>query len=919
MKRLLLSLSIVMLGIVGLLGQTTLPTEKITFTSTKTTAIRVDVKPIKGVVPKIDWGDGTPQSGTKNWQGLYAFNGIPQGTVTIYGSCIEADLSNFSAGNEITTVNFVSQDSLAIINLVDNKITTLDLMSLPNLQTLDVSNNEMTSLNLNNLANIEYLTARNNQLTNIILGDNQKLKELSVSQNDISTLVIPQVLSALKVIDVEENALTSIDLSKSPNLTKLTITKNGFSNIDLTPSSKLEKLYANENYFSTIDLSKSTEMLNLSLNKNLLQNIDLSKNNKLTSVEVAENQLKNIDLSNISKLQTLNVSKNIDILHIDIRKNNFLKTLNADSTSIAGLDANENTHLEKVYLRYTRFSPVAFTQFFKTMPEQWFLGYQPNIYLANTSYVGADFSILEAKKLRTDLAEGVQTGTVVTPQQCTINLEVGQGGTATLSTYKGTITSLPTTIEEGMVVYIDVAPDTAHNYELNDIKGEIVNEQGDTVQIPIIAPAMVVEVDTKIIVSFRKKDTREIKLVSSLQHGSAINLTLRQEENSIKDQISIDWGNGQKIEYNVTKVQDTQNVIEGVLSGDTIRIYGAVNKIGASEIGLTSVDFSKTESIIEFDFYGNELTTIDLSTLKNLEIFNLSMNNLTGIDLSQNTKLRSAKFYGNSEIGSLDLSNNKELVELFAKNTGLTTLSLDLPKLEELDLHDNQLTSIDLTKVPKLVVLRLGWNKFVSFGNGVQLDSLKLLSIYHNELKELELSGFPLLEWLYVQQNPLENFTIPKTLTLINKIEVSDCGLDACSLNTLYSSLPQWKPSAYGNDTEPVNLYNRGQGSNANDAEGSYTNIATSKGWSVAAFGDGSGCNDTATDNLEIGNGINIYTQNDICFVTLNEEYADASVTIHSISGQKVFEGNNRLKYTIKLNRGTYILMVKGKAFKFIV
>ncbi len=915
MKKLLQLLLVGTLSLIGLNAQDdALPTEKVVFESTKTVSIRVDAKPIEGVVPRIDWGDGVLKDGAKNWSGMYAFNGTPTGKVTIYGSLVELDLCNFDAKNEVTSVEFTAQTKLETLNVNTNKLTELDLTKLPALKKLDAAKNELKVLDLSNLAVLEYVTAGNNKLTAVLMEGNAALKQLAVPHNELSTLPLTEELPALKSLDLEANAITSLDLSKLPVLSKLTINENGFTSLDLTLVPTLEKLYANGNYFTSIDLTKATELLNLSLNKNLLTVLDLSKNTKLTSVEVAENKLKKLDVSSIERLKTLNIEKNEEFAHIDIRKNTYLKTLKADDTSLAGLDATNNGSLDEVYLRGTRFSPAAFTQFFKTLTGLFWASYKPNIYLSRTSYKGADFSILEDKKFKTDLEEDTDTGEVVAPKACQLDLEVSQGGTAKLAIANDELT-LPKAVEEGQVVYIDITPE--EGYELASIKAEVTNEKGELVKLPVMTTAIVMEVNTKLFVSFRKEDSRRITLTTGAEKGTKASITLRQEEESFSDQIFVDWGNGQKLPYDVTKEQDTQTPIEGVISGESITIYGAVNKLMAAELSLTKADFSQNGSIKELDLYGNTLTELDLSNLLDLDVLNIAMNQLKAIDLSKNVNLRSATLYGNSEVGTLDVSNNKELVELFAKNLGLQTITLDLPKLEELDLHDNKLSEIDLSKVPELIILRLGWNKFKKFGEGVKLPKLKSLNIYHNELEEIDLNGFKALEWLFVQENPLKGIEIPKTLILLNKIHVEDCGLDVCQLNKFYESLPIWQESASGKDTEPVNLYNRGQGEKANQTDKSATSIAVVKGWTPAAVGDGTGCKKQAVEELSRGNGFNYYAEGNTCVVVLSPEYQNEVLTIFNLAGQKLYSSAGHLEHRVELSKGAYLITLKGKAFKF--
>ncbi len=929
MKKTLLSLLALGLSLVGLNAQDkALPNEKITFESSRTTSIRVDATPIDGVVPQIDWGNGELQSGNKNWQGMYAFNGTPSGTITIYGACKELDLSNFGAQNEVTSVAFQGQDKLEKLTLTKNKLKEVDLTGLTALKTLELGENELTLLDLSGLANIEDLKASKNKLVAIILEGNSKLKYIVASHNEMSNFTLSETLPKLRSLDLEDNAVTSLDLSKTPDLRSLTINKNGFSAIDLTLVPSLEKFYANENYFTSIDLSKNTELLSLSMNKNLLKIIDLSHNDKLTSVEVAENQIKEVGVSNIIRLKTLNVGKNEELAFIDLRGKKYLSRFIANDTNIAGLDMTDIDDPNYVDLRGTRFSPVALTQFFKTLNGKFWATYTANILLDRTSYKGADFSILKEKNLKTDIKEDVETGPVVEAKDCKLSLEAGEGGTVKLALLDQELTDLTQALKEGQLIYIDAKPN--EGMELASIKAEIKGDNGDLIQLPVMTKGIVMEVDTKIIVTFRKIDTSKVTLTTTMPKGSKVNFTVHLDESSIKDEIFIDWGDGQKQSYTVTKDKESQTVIDGTIAGETITIYGAINTLMAAECSLTQAELGTNPKLTKIDLYGNELTELDLSALTDLDILNVSLNKLKALDLSKNTKIRSAKLYANSDIKTIDLSNNKELVVLDLKNTGLTSVTLDLPKLEELVLHDNKLSNVDLSKLQALRILRLGYNLFETFGQGLSLPQLKSLSVEHCKLTDVDLSGFPLLEWLFIQENPLNKLEIPKNLTLINKIHIEDCGLDVCQLDRFYKSLPVWQESKFGPSAEPVKLYNRGQTDQANKVETSNTGIAIDKGWTVAAQGDATGCPEenpepekpeepTAVDEITLGHGFNFFVEGQTCVLVPSPEYRHETVKVYSIKGEKVFEAKAKSEYRVRLAHGVYIIRIKGTSFKVVI
>jgi len=111
------------------------------------------------------------------------------------------------------------------------------------------------------------------------------------------------------------DGITSIDLSNvATTLTELDIHQNNLKSIDLSKLTALTTLTIGVNDFTTIDLSANTELTAVDFsngkNNGLLETIDLSKNTKLTKVVLSGNKLKTLDFSNNPLVKTFTVLNN---------------------------------------------------------------------------------------------------------------------------------------------------------------------------------------------------------------------------------------------------------------------------------------------------------------------------------------------------------------------------------------------------------------------------------------------------------------------------------------------------------------------------------------------------------------------------------------------------------------------------------
>ena len=178
----------------------------------------------------------------------------------------------------------------------DSPVLGADFSKLNKLNTLSVANVRAATLDLSALDSLQGFTSFNGQLETLDFSKNLELKSVSVAQNK----------------------LKSINISKNTKLTNLTAYTNELETLDFSANNALEGIYAHGNKLTSVTLPENPENLgNINLQQNELTAIDLSKltkklalcyfnDNKLTSliipVEVATFESENNLIAEFSVL-----------------------------------------------------------------------------------------------------------------------------------------------------------------------------------------------------------------------------------------------------------------------------------------------------------------------------------------------------------------------------------------------------------------------------------------------------------------------------------------------------------------------------------------------------------------------------------------------------------------------------------------
>lgn len=213
-----------------------------------------------------------------------------------------------------------------------------------------------------------------------------------------------------------------------------------------------------------------------------------------------------------------------------------------------------------------------------------------------------------------------------------------------------------------------------------------------------------------------------------------------------------------------------------------IRYLKYVRDLNCRYQKLTTLDLELNMRVERLDCYGNQLTDLWLRpTGTSLKYLDCGVNQLNALDLSKSSELTEL-YCRNSKLTALDLSANKKLQKIVAASNKLTTLDVrNLPELTYLDLQANfDLKSIDVSKNPKLEFLNVAQTGLTSLNvkNNRKLVDLKVycnqltaldvssnyllkeLACFENQLTALDLSNNISLEYLSVSENPIAELNL---------------------------------------------------------------------------------------------------------------------------------------------------------------
>ncbi len=164
-----------------------------------------------------------------------------------------------------------------------------------------------------------------------------KVTYISLIGRSAASLDGIEYFKKLKELHCNGNDLTSLDMSKNPDLFRLYCGGNSLEVLNLSGCAALERFGSNDNKLTSIDLSGCTSLINIECANNLLATLDLSECPSLGSLRCSNNLLTALDLSSNPNLFELYCNSN-QLTSLDIAPNTALAQMSCSDNRMTALD-----------------------------------------------------------------------------------------------------------------------------------------------------------------------------------------------------------------------------------------------------------------------------------------------------------------------------------------------------------------------------------------------------------------------------------------------------------------------------------------------------------------------------------------------------------------------------------------------------
>lgn len=313
--------------------------------------------------------------------------------------------------NQITQINITNCKFLNYLDCSKNNLASLFIQNTPELTSINCSYNKFTSLDLSNNHQLIQLVANNNLLICLNFDNNRKLEIIDCSFNRLKSLDILG-LANLRELNCGNNMLSLMNTKGNSNLQILQCNDNQLKNLDVSQNNQLAILdYSNGkfifsptidfpgecsgNTISSMDISKNPNLIHIYCSNNEIRELDLSNCNNLMILSCENNQLTTLNLSLNSrlrqlvcynnKIEVLDFTHNIQLESAIIHKNNLTNSIDVTKCNRNGffITCMDNPNLQSVYMtrnQYQRMSMLYpyFRNFFDNHTILYVDGYPEN-------------------------------------------------------------------------------------------------------------------------------------------------------------------------------------------------------------------------------------------------------------------------------------------------------------------------------------------------------------------------------------------------------------------------------------------------------------------------------------------------------------------------------------------------------------
>ncbi len=250
---------------------------------------------------------------------------------------------------KISTYEAKRKKSLKLMEFKGNVWKGLNIKDLTGIEafteltTLDVRQNKLTKINVSKNRKLIWLKVSDNNLRSIDITRNTLLQTFHCENNNITSMNVSKNVR-LKDFNCSGNKLKWLDISKNPKISLLGCANNTLNGLSVRNNKALTDFDCSGSGLTKIDISKNLEMVALSCFDNQIEVLDVSKNSKLIYLFCAANKLKKLDTKSNKNLEYIDCSNN-NLTKLDVSKNLKLRSLECKDNMLAVLDLSKSNKL----------------------------------------------------------------------------------------------------------------------------------------------------------------------------------------------------------------------------------------------------------------------------------------------------------------------------------------------------------------------------------------------------------------------------------------------------------------------------------------------------------------------------------------------------------------------------------------------
>ena len=701
-----------------------------------------------------------------------------------------ADYDDIAGDGKVPTANIETLANLTLLNLGISDLT--GIQDFAALSILNCNNNTLSTLDLSSNTNLTYLNCSSNNLTALDLSTNLMLTDLNCGSNQLTTLNVNSN-SLLTNLDCSTNQLEVIDLSSNLLLDTLNMSYNTtLTALDVTKNTALNFLTFYDNtVITSINLEYNTALVTLRIGDlPLLTTLDVDTNVLLEEISAYDCEISgSLDVSHLPNLNNLDLREN-NLSNLNVRNgnnanfiyfgalgNSLLTCISVDDVSHSTSDADwadvdaGQSFTETDYCRYTTIPDANFEAALEA------LGYDdisgdgqvPTALIeVVTSLDIRDLSISDLTGLEdftalvTLLCRGNGIDTIDVSQNLlletltannnsfgTIDLSnntalksvnLGANGLSTLDVSNNSLLEVLSLQSNGSLTTIDISNNTL----LKDLK--TYNSGISTLDISNNTALQTLQVYNTSIATIDVTNNPDLT-------------DFRIHQTNIT---TLDLSNNPDIEQ--LRVNNT-----GIESLD-LSNQVALEKLFANDMSLNYLNVQNGNNGIITTFRLTDNPSLSCILVDNAADSTTNWTEIdTGVTFSETycryTAIPDANFEAALDaLGYDDITNDGQvptalievvtILHVSSENISDLTGIEDFAALDDLNIQDNNLSSIDLSHNALLTDLNCAYNNFLSldFSSNAVLNSL-----YANNclLEQLDLSANTQLQYLYVVDNAL--------------------------------------------------------------------------------------------------------------------------------------------------------------------